>query len=66
MSDGSFTYYWCGDCGWDTVRNRDVRGPCPLCEGDTGRGADLRWRPATADDGPVEGLDDRKDTTHDQ
>lgn len=57
----SFTYYWCDDCGWDSVRSRDnITGPCPLCAGDNGGDGRMRRQPCTADQGAVEGKDDRK------
>jgi hypothetical protein len=63
MSPG-FTYYWCEECGWDSVRSRDnIRGPCPECAGDTGRDGDMRSKPCPPDQGPVEGRDDRKEPT---
>jgi hypothetical protein len=56
-----FTYYWCAECGWDTIRSSStISSPCPLCAGDNGRDGDMRQRPATEDDGAVEGRDDRK------
>lgn len=56
----SYTYYWCEECGWDTVRaSASIKGPCPLCAGDTGRDGDMQKKPCPADQGPVEGHDDR-------
>ncbi len=55
-----FTYYWCNDCGWDSVRDRnDIKGPCPLCAGDNGGDGHMRQKPCLPDQGPVEGRDDR-------
>lgn len=60
MNDTGFTYYWCDDCGWDSVRSRDnIKGPCPLCAEDNGRDGDMRQKPCPADQGKVEGKDDR-------
>jgi len=57
----AYTYYWCDECGFDTIRSCDsIRAPCPLCAGDNGRDVIMRSRPATEDDGKVEGLDDRE------
>lgn len=59
----AFTYYWCEECGWDTVRDSDdIKGPCPICAGDTGRDGDMRNKPCPADQGRVEGRDDRTET----
>lgn len=59
MTEVKYTYYWCENCGWDSVRNRDdIKGPCPLCAEDTGDDGHMRQRPATEQDKP-EGKDDR-------
>jgi hypothetical protein len=56
----AYTYYECLDCGWDTIRNSvDITGPCPECAGDSGGEGRMAQRPATDDDGSVEGKDDR-------
>ena len=56
-----FTYYWCEECGWDSVRASDkMRGPCPECAGDNGREGDIRSKPCPPDQGKVEGDDDRE------
>ena len=55
-----FTYYECQECGWDSVRDRaDIKGPCPICAGDTGRDGQMTSEPCRLDQGPVEGRDDR-------
>lgn len=57
----TFTYYWCDDCEWNSVRSSPtIKGPCPMCAGDSGGDGRMRSRPATDQDGPVEGRDDRK------
>lgn len=56
-----YTYYWCDDCGWDSVRFRsDITGPCPMCAGDNGGDGRMRKKACPAEQGPVEGRDDRK------
>ena len=60
MAEKKFWYYECLDCGWDTVRDRhNISGPCPLCAGDSGGDGRMTCRPATPEDGKVEGRDDR-------
>ena len=57
-----FTYYWCDDCGWDSVRKRDdIKGPCPLCAGDNGTDGRMKQKPCPEDQGKVEGKDDRNE-----
>lgn len=64
MANG-FTYYWCDECEWDSIRSRDdIRGPCPMCAGDGGGSGRMRQRPARDEDGAVEGKDDRKGDNH--
>ena len=56
------TYYECHDCGWDSIRQSpNIKGPCPECASDSGGDGRMTSRPAKPDDGPVEGLDDRKE-----
>lgn len=60
MTNG-FTYYWCDDCGWDSVRmSDDIKGPCPMCAGDNGSDGNMKQKECPKDQGSVEGLDDRK------
>jgi hypothetical protein len=58
-----YTYYECGDCGFNSILGGDRRSdrdPYPLCEGDTGRGGIMSTREAVDID-VVEGRDARKD-----
>lgn len=63
-----FDYFECPLCGFDSVQRSTFDGSyyCPLCAGDSGHDVAMTRRPATAEDGKVEGFDARKGTRAEQ